>query len=438
MPIDPRISMGVNPLQVQMPDPNQGMNALARALQIKGAMTEGDMNALKMQELQRGVTETNALNDAYKGAFGPDGALDRNKLMSTLATGGLGSKIPALQKTFLETDKATADLSKTNAEKQKLELESGIKKAEHVSSILSLAKDPGSYATIRAVVKNQFGQDLPEQFDPNFISATIAQGQTITQKLAAEHQRLTLAETGRHNRSTEGLTAQGQRITMRGQDLVNQRALDQAAQGKWQYDAERGGLVNMQTGEFKPATQGGQAIGPKDKGLNEGQAKANLFGTRMQEADKVLATMAAAGVKRPGVIKGVAESVGNIAGLGTESMGGALSDAAGSLTNWTQSAEQQQVEQAQRDFINAALRRESGASISPAEFRNANKQYFPQPNDDDATLALKARNRKIATEGILAEVPENKRTKVAPVAPEGSWEGDKERRYQEWKARQGK
>lgn len=36
-----------------------------------------------------------------------------------------------------------------------------------------------------------------------------------------------------------------------------------AEQGKWQYDAQRGGLVNMQSGEFKPAMQGGQPIETK-------------------------------------------------------------------------------------------------------------------------------------------------------------------------------
>jgi hypothetical protein len=41
------------------------------------------------------------------------------------------------------------------------------------------------------------------------------------------------------------------------------RQAAQAEQGKWQYDAQRGGLVNMQSGEFKPATQNGQPVETK-------------------------------------------------------------------------------------------------------------------------------------------------------------------------------
>lgn len=52
--------------------------------------------------------------------------------------------------------------------------------------------------------------------------------------------------------------------------------------------------------------------------------------------------------------------------------------------------------QAQRDFINAVLRNESGAAIASSEFRNAQRQYFPEVGDTPAVLAQKAQNRKVA------------------------------------------
>jgi len=58
-----------------------------------------------------------------------------------------------------------------------------------------------------------------------------------------------------------------------------------------------------------------------------------------------------------------------------------------------QSAEIQQYMQAARNFINAVLRRESGAVISPSEFSEARQQYLPQPGDKPATLQLKENNR---------------------------------------------
>jgi hypothetical protein len=79
--------------------------------------------------------------------------------------------------------------------------------------------------------------------------------------------------------------------------------------------------------------------------------------------------------------------------------------AAGYVANKALSTEGQQAEQSQRDFLNAVLRRESGAVISQPEFDNGKKQYFPQPGDDPKTIEQKARNRQIAVEGILAEVP---------------------------------
>lgn len=60
-------------------------------------------------------------------------------------------------------------------------------------------------------------------------------------------------------------------------------------------------------------------------------------------------------------------------------------------------------DQAKRNFINATLRRESGASIAPSEFENAGRQYFPQPNDSLEVLAQKKRNRELVTAAFLAE-----------------------------------
>lgn len=68
--------------------------------------------------------------------------------------------------------------------------------------------------------------------------------------------------------------------------------------------------------------------------------------------------------------------------------------------NFLVSPEYQQFDQAKRNFVNATLRRESGAVISPDEFENANKQYFPQPGDSEEVIAQKAGNRKTVIEGF--------------------------------------
>ena len=68
--------------------------------------------------------------------------------------------------------------------------------------------------------------------------------------------------------------------------------------------------------------------------------------------------------------------------------------------NWLVSNDFQKFDQARRDFINAQLRRESGAVISTEEFDNARQQYFPQPGDGEDVLKQKAANRKTVIDAM--------------------------------------
>jgi hypothetical protein len=179
---------------------------------------------------------------------------------------------------------------------------------------------------------------------------------------------------------------------------------------------------NPKTGRYDAGIgPDGKPLPQTAKPLTEAQSKDNLFGTRMQEADKTLSTFESQGITRPGNIKTLAEQTGRVMGLGFEGLQNTLSDTAGSITNWTQSPQQQQVEQARRDFLNAVLRKESGAAISPSEFTSGDKQYFPQVGDSPSVLAQKALNRKIAIQGVLSGVPGGSRMKALPAAqlPDG-------------------
>lgn len=73
-----------------------------------------------------------------------------------------------------------------------------------------------------------------------------------------------------------------------------------------------------------------------------------------------------------------------------ESAGTGLSNMVTShLPNAMQSSEKRRLENAKIDFVTAQLRKESGAAISPDEFKMADMLYFPQPGDDPQTLAQK-------------------------------------------------
>ena len=127
------------------------------------------------------------------------------------------------------------------------------------------------------------------------------------------------------------------------------------------------------------------------KPLTEGQGKSAGFGIRANDADSIIRDVGGGGDVQPGLIKRAAEAVPF------------MGDALGTLTNWTQSEPQQKIEQAQRNFINAVLRKESGAVISPEEFDNARKQYFPQPGDEPGTIAQKQANRQATIAALKTE-----------------------------------
>lgn len=96
-----------------------------------------------------------------------------------------------------------------------------------------------------------------------------------------------------------------------------------------------------------------------------------------------------------------------------------------SLVNEFTGPARQQAEAAQRDFIAASLRYESGAAIAPSEFENQRKIYFPQPGDDPKTIAFKAQLRQNQIEGLrlasgpAAPILDNGKADYSGMVPQG-------------------
>ena len=192
------------------------------------------------------------------------------------------------------------------------------------------------------------------------------------------------------NAATVGATTRGQNMTdarARSEGELN-RGVTVAGQDKTDARARE---LNQITADNKP--------------LTEGQSKSALFGSRMMMANQIFDNLEKSGTttSTPGMNMGY--GVGNV-------------------INSLSSADQQQLMQARRDFLNAVLRRESGAAIGESEFANAEKQYFPQVGDTKEVIAQKRANREAAMRGVLIEVPERRRaeivqqiTGVAPGAP---------------------
>ena len=159
-------------------------------------------------------------------------------------------------------------------------------------------------------------------------------------------------------------------------------------------DPTRPYKINLETGELSvlggPTTglrvvsdgQGGVTLeqGPGVTGgdLSVNAAAAHVYADRMYAAEQVLAEI---------------ENVGT--DLGQRILGGLPV-----VGNFLVSTDYQRYQQAERDFINAVLRRESGAVISDEEFANARQQYFPQPGDNQQVIDQKRRSRQLATDLI--------------------------------------
>jgi len=147
------------------------------------------------------------------------------------------------------------------------------------------------------------------------------------------------------------------------------------------YDAARGGTVNVDTGEFKPVTQGGVDIGVKPKDLKPVPPTINTAMTQNQVVLNKISRVQDLIDKNPdstGLVKGNLPSglINRIdkAGIDTRAK---LAELAATKVH---------------DL--------SGAAVSVSEFGRL-KPFLPQPTDDAETLKTKLANMKSEVEDIV-------------------------------------
>ena len=132
----------------------------------------------------------------------------------------------------------------------------------------------------------------------------------------------------------------------------------------------KGGVVTY--GQDKETTA-------QTKAPSDAQYTTALFANRVEQAEQVF--------------DGIKDYIENLPVVGTR-----LSEYA---PNFAKDTRYQQFDQAKRNFVNAVLRRESGAAIAPSEFESAEQQYFPQAGDKPKVIEQKRRNRKVAMQGLI-------------------------------------
>jgi hypothetical protein len=165
-------------------------------------------------------------------------------------------------------------------------------------------------------------------------------------------------------------------------------------------------LVDTRTGQAKPVMgQGGQPLMGGGKPLTEAQGNAVAFGARAMEANRIVTDLEKQGFRNTGAIR---TAIGGVAGM-TPFVGEQLEQGVRSTFNVAPTflggtnEQQQQVEQARRNFVSAVLRKESGAAIGVDEYKNEERKYFPQAGDTEKVIVQKQKARELAIEALKAQ-----------------------------------
>lgn len=199
-------------------------------------------------------------------------------------------------------------------------------------------------------------------------------------------------------------------------DFQNEKARAGASTTTVSYGAPVAGIDEQGNQVFfQPSRTGGspsivKGVRPAPEGMKEGQAKEAGFADRIAQSTPFFDT-----AEPPTVSQGIKANV-PLAG------------------NAMLTPESRQWYQNERNFINAVLRRESGATIQPHEFAEARQQYIPQPFDDPGTKEMKRRNRETVMRAVARGAgPTYKLPSVGDI----QWTNENEAEYQRLKAKAG-
>jgi hypothetical protein len=165
-------------------------------------------------------------------------------------------------------------------------------------------------------------------------------------------------------------------------------------------------LIDTRSGRTTPIIgANGQPITGGGKPLTEAQGNSVAFGARAIEANRIATDLEKQGFRNTGAIR---TGIGGIAGM-TPFIGEQLEQGVRSTFNVAPTflggtnEQQQQVEQARRNFVSAVLRKESGAAIGVDEYKNEERKYFPQAGDTDKVIQQKQKARELAIEALKAQ-----------------------------------
>lgn len=159
--IDPSIALQVRP----MADP---MESYGKAVQLKSLANQQRMQEAEFARYEENQAAERKLNELYRGNIGADGQVNRQGVISGAASAGLGSRIPGLQKTFAEADKATAEVKNVTSQISERDFNVLKKRADATNGMFS------SLLSRPNVTQDDVIQGLASLVDQGFIKDTDA------------------------------------------------------------------------------------------------------------------------------------------------------------------------------------------------------------------------------------------------------------------------
>jgi hypothetical protein len=166
---------------------------------------------------------------------------------------------------------------------------------------------------------------------------------------------------------------------------LTQVAVGQDGEPKWAIDKDSlKAITDVQKKEQLAQTK------PKEQKASAAQFVAKGYAERLAEADQQINELMkpGSGFERTSRTESAKAGVLNLLGPFGEPL------KSEGLKSW---------EQAQSNFINAVLRRESGAAIAESEFEKGEKQYFPVAGDTQKLVDQKRKNRETVIAAMARE-----------------------------------
>jgi hypothetical protein len=217
-------------------------NVLAKQMQIKAQQQQYDDNAFKLQQDRETSQQQNALAQFLSGNPDLKDPANAAKLY------GFGVK------NAQNYTKNQADIGKTKAETEKVTVELADRKFEMARNMLNTVQTPEqAQMWLKGAFTDPHVGPLIQQFstyedavarignDPQSFAQWKAQASLTADKLQDKlHQDIVAAETGRHNKASEGIQIRGQdrqsadnaasrQVQMRGQNMVDSRSRESNA-----------------------------------------------------------------------------------------------------------------------------------------------------------------------------------------------------------------